>query len=80
MNSRTQLAESLGRIDVETRVQYGLMILFGTLCLVAAAAPLALLIKVAVVSTLFGLTAGIWIAHLVQIVQRAADRSGASAR
>lgn len=78
MNTRTKFTQSLKQLDIETRVQYGLMFLFGALCLVAAAAPLDLLIKVAVVSTLFGLTAGIWIAHLVQIVQRAADRNGAA--
>lgn len=66
--------ESIKSIDVQTRVQYGMMIIFGTLCLVAAAAPLDLIIKVTAVSTLFGLTAGLWISHLVQITQRAAIR------
>lgn len=66
--------ESIKSIDVQTRVQYGMMIIFGTLCLVAAAAPLELIIKVTAVSTLFGLTAGLWISHLVQITQRAAIR------
>lgn len=68
----SDVIESIEAVDVQTRVQYGMMIIFGTLCLVASAAPLDLLIKVTVVSTLFGLTAGLWISHLVQIVQRAA--------
>jgi hypothetical protein len=71
--------ESVKSVDVQTRVQYGMMIIFGTLCLIAAVAPLELLIKATAVSTLFGLTAGLWISHLVQITQQAAARSqGAS--
>jgi intracellular septation protein A len=69
---RSNTVESIKSVDVRTRVQYGMMIVFGTLCLVAAAAPLDLLIKVTAVSTLFGLTAGLWISHLVQITQRVA--------
>jgi intracellular septation protein A len=69
---RSNTVESIKSVDVQTRVQYGMMIVFGTLCLVAAAAPLDLLIKVTAVSTLFGLTAGLWISHLVQITQRVA--------
>ena len=69
------LAQSIKSIDVQTRVQYGLMLIFGSLCLIAAAAPLDLLIKVTTVSALFGLTAGLWIAHLVGVIQRAANRN-----
>jgi hypothetical protein len=75
----TKLTTPLERLDLETRIQYGMMLLFGVLCLLAAVAPLELLVKIAIVSTLFGLTAGIWISHLVQVVQRAADRSRAGA-
>jgi hypothetical protein len=64
-------SESLRRIKIETRVQYGLMFLFGSLSLVAAVAPLGELTKVAVVAMLFGFTAGLWISHLIQLVQRA---------
>lgn len=67
--------ESVKSVDVQTRVQYGMMIIFGALCLIAAAAPLELIIKVTAVSTLFGLTAGLWISHLVQITQQAAVRN-----
>lgn len=67
--------ESVKSVDVQTRVQYGMMIIFGALCLIAAAAPLELIIKVTAVSTLFGLTAGLWISHLVQITQQAAIRN-----
>jgi hypothetical protein len=72
----TALTETIQRIDTETRIQYGMMFLFGALCLVAAAAPLELLTKAVVVSTLFGFTGGIWVAHLVQVVQKAAERTG----
>jgi hypothetical protein len=65
---------TLQRLDLETRIQYGLMFLFGGLCLLAAIAPLDLLVKAVIVSTLFGFTAGIWVSHLVQIVQQAAER------
>jgi hypothetical protein len=71
------LTTKLQQLDLETRLQYGLMFLFGGLCLVAAVAPLELLTKAVIVSTLFGFTGGIWISHLVQIVQRAADRKTA---
>ncbi|WP_254831357.1 hypothetical protein [Haloglomus salinum] len=72
MNST--LTTTLQRLDLETRIQYGLMFLFGSLCLLAAIAPLELLVKAVIVSTLFGFTAGIWVSHLVQIVQQAAER------
>jgi len=36
------------------------------------------LTKAVVVSVLFGFTGGIWISHLVQIVQRAANRKQAA--
>ena len=70
------LPERLGGIDLDTRIQYGLMFLFGTLCLVAAVAPLDVLVKSVIVSALFGFTGGIWISHLVQTVQKAAGRTG----
>jgi hypothetical protein len=73
----TTLTKELRRLDLETRIQYGLMLLFGTLCLIAAVAPLDVLIKAVIVSTLFGFTAGIWISHLVQVVQRAAEQKAA---
>ncbi|MFC7077805.1 hypothetical protein [Haloarcula halophila] len=65
--------DKLGDIDLDTRIQYGLMFLFGALCLVAAIAPLGTLIKAVTVAALFGLTAGIWISHLVQTIQKAAS-------
>jgi len=69
---------ALEGVDTDTRIQYGLMGIFGALCLITAAAPLDLLPKAVIVSTLFGFTGGIWVAHLVQIVQEAADRKHAA--
>lgn len=74
----TNLTATIQQLQLETRIQYGLMFLFGTLCLLAAIAPLGTVTKAVVVSALFGFTGGIWISHLVQIVQKAADRKGAA--
>jgi len=76
----TSISGILDRVDLDTRIQYGLMVLFGTLCLVAAVAPLEVLVKAVVVSALFGFTGGIWISHLVQTVQKAAGRTGGGDR
>ncbi|MFC7132633.1 MULTISPECIES: hypothetical protein [Salinibaculum] len=71
----TNPLEAAKRVDLNTRIQYGMMFLFGTLCLAAAIAPLELLTKAVLVSVLFGFTAGLWVSHLVQVVQRAAGRN-----
>jgi hypothetical protein len=70
----TNPIKAVEQLDLDTRIQYGMMFLFGALCLVAAVAPLDLLTKAVVVSVLFGFTAGLWVSHLVQIVQSAVDR------
>jgi MFS superfamily sulfate permease-like transporter len=69
---RSTVSQTVARIDLDTRIQYGMMLLFGTLCLVAAASPLGTLTKAVVVSALFGFTGGLWVSHLVQIIQEAA--------
>ena len=53
---RSTLAQTITRLDLDTRIQYGLMLLFGGLCLLAAVAPLGTLTKAVVVSALFGFT------------------------
>ncbi|WP_245756843.1 hypothetical protein [Halogranum rubrum] len=60
-----------------TRVEYGLMLIFGTLCIAAAFAPLEESMRIATVGTLFGFTAGLWVSHLVQVLQRAAETAKA---
>jgi hypothetical protein len=69
------MIDQLKRIDRETRVQYGLMLIFGGLCLVAALAPLDQLTRVAAVGATFGFTAGLWVSHLIGVLQRAAERN-----
>lgn len=71
----TNPIEAVERLDLDTRIQYGMMFLFGGLCLVAAVSPLELLVKAVLVAALFGFTAGLWVAHLVQIVQGAVARN-----
>jgi uncharacterized membrane protein YdjX (TVP38/TMEM64 family) len=64
---------TLQRLSQQTRIQYGLMLVFGALCILVALAPLADPLRITAVGTLFGLTAGIWISHLVQVLGRAAS-------
>lgn len=55
------------------------MVVFGSLCIVAAFAPLQEPIRITTVGTLFGFTAGLWVSHLVQVLQRAAEESQSDA-
>jgi hypothetical protein len=50
----------------------------GALCPLTAAAPIELLARAVIVSVLIGFTGGVWVAHLVRIVQEAADRKNAA--
>jgi len=61
------------RANRDTRVQYGLMFVFGTLCIVTAFSPLQDPVRITIVGTLFGFTAGMWVSHLVQVLQRAVE-------
>jgi Flp pilus assembly pilin Flp len=67
------------RASLDTRVQYGLMAVFGALCIVAALSPLQDPVRITTVGTLFGFTAGLWVSHLVQVLQRAVDENGGNA-
>ena len=67
------MLEEIRRANGDTRVQYTLMFIFGTLCIVAAFAPLEESIRITTVGTLFGFTAGLWVSHLIQVLRRAAD-------
>ena len=69
--------EEIRRVNRVTRVQYALMLIFGTLCIVVAITPLEEPIRITTVGTLFGFTAGLWVAHLVQVLQRAVDAKNA---
>jgi len=47
------------------------MIVFGSLCILAAFAPFQDIIRITTVGTLFGFTAGLWVSHLIQVLRRA---------
>ena len=64
---------TLQRLSQQTRLQYGLMLVFGALCILVAVAPLADPLRLTAVGTLFGFTAGLWVSHLVQVLGRAAS-------
>ena len=55
------------RLDRPTKLQYTLMIILGTTCLLAALAPITYDVKVAAVSVTFGITVGLWISHLISV-------------
>jgi hypothetical protein len=61
------------RANRDTRVQYALMLVFGTLCVAVALAPIQDPVRITTVGTLFGFTAGLWVAHLVQVLRRASE-------
>ena len=63
-------------MDRLTRIQYGLMIVFGGACVVLALSPLPQEIRVAAVSMTFGLTVGLWLSHLMGVLDVRLDRRG----
>ncbi|PSP75173.1 hypothetical protein BRC86_03945 [Halobacteriales archaeon QS_3_64_16] len=69
------MIDQLKRVDRQTRVQYGLMVIFGGLTLAFALAPLDDLTRTAAVGTAFGFTAGLWVSHLIGVLQRAAEQN-----
>lgn len=69
------MLQRIRSLDNRTRIQYGLMVTFGLVCLLAAVAPLSESVRIAAVGTTFGLTAGLWISHLVQVLDGAARRA-----
>jgi Flp pilus assembly pilin Flp len=74
------MIQEIKNANRQTRVQYGLMVVFGTLCILTAFAPIRDPIRLTVVGTLFGFTAGLWVAHLVQVLQRAVEANRAAER
>lgn len=62
------MIDRLERLDSVTRLQYGLMIIVGSACLIAAIAPINYELKVAAVSVTFGFTVGLWVSHLISVV------------
>ena len=62
------MIDRLERLDPVTRLQYGLMVLLGAACILAAIAPISYDVKVAAVSVTFGITVGLWVSHLITVV------------
>ena len=58
----------LNDMDRLTKIQYALMAVFGLACIVAALAPLQQNLRIAAVSMTFGLTVGLWLSHLLGIL------------
>lgn len=56
------------RLDRATRLQYTLMIILGSACLLVALSPITYDVKVAAVSVTFGITVGLWVSHLITVV------------
>lgn len=63
-------------MDRLTKMQYGLMIVFGGACVVLALSPLQEQIRIAAVSMTFGLTVGLWFSHLMGALDVRLDRRG----
>jgi hypothetical protein len=63
-------------MDRLTKIQYGLMFLFGTACVVLAFSPLQQNVRIAGVSMMFGLTVGLWLSHLMGVLDVTLDRRG----
>jgi hypothetical protein len=68
------VVNALRRANEDTRIQYALMAVFGGLCVSMAIAPVELstTMRVGSVGTLFGVTVGLWVSHLIQILDYAA--------
>jgi Flp pilus assembly pilin Flp len=68
----------IGSADTVTKVEYGLMLLFG-----AGAIAAALLLEsggtqTAVVGLAFGITVGLWLGHLLSMLDRAVGDQAAA--
>lgn len=70
----------LRRANRGTRVQYVLMVIFGGLCITAAFSPFRDAVRITLVGTLFGFTAGLWVSHLIQVLRRAIDAQQSNAQ
>jgi hypothetical protein len=68
-----ELTRRIRRMDKLTQVQYSLMMVFGASSIVAAAAPLQSDVSTVLVAVFFGLTAGLWISHLIDVLHSAAQ-------
>jgi len=61
---------SLGQVE---QLQYGLMFLFGSVCILSAVSPLGEVPRAVLASVAFGITAGLWVSHLTTVLYGAAE-------
>lgn len=58
----------LGDVDYLTKLQYLMMVVFGTLTAVFALAPLGMQVRILGAGVAFGVTIGLWFSHLLSMV------------
>lgn len=68
-----ELIQRINQMDKLTQVQYSLMVVFGASSIAAAALPLPSQVSTVLVAVFFGLTAGLWISHLIDVLNTAAE-------
>ena len=56
-----------------TKIQYGLMIVFGGLTTAISLSPLGIQLRIMAAGTLFGITVGLWLSHLLTITYNATE-------
>jgi hypothetical protein len=69
------LTKILRSANGKTKIQYALMAVLGGLCVIFSFAPLDIstATRVGIVGILFGVTVGLWVSHLIQILSLAAE-------
>ena len=77
--SQTHMKSMLTNADPLTKIQYGLMVVFGTLTAAVSFAPLGMELRIMGAGTLFGVTVGLWLSHLLTMTYTATQtlRQGA---
>ncbi|MDY6819038.1 MAG: hypothetical protein SVG88_10295 [Halobacteriales archaeon] len=68
MTAITDMARQYSRVTI---VEYSLMVLLGGSSILLAFAPVSISIKQVGVALLFGLTAGLWLSHLIVVLDNA---------
>jgi hypothetical protein len=57
--------------DKLTRIEYGMMVVFGSLTVGFAFAPFELRVRMLLTGVFFGLTVGLWFSHLIHVTYSA---------
>lgn len=70
-----QIVARFSGLDAHTRVQYALMVVFGAICVGSAFLIQQADVRAITVGTTFGLTAGLWLSHLIETLDGAIDES-----